>query len=166
VAVYDGNMGLNTANLVSTIGTFVLAAGLGVYFATLLASYFKGERTIRDPWDARTLEWSVPTPPPEYNFPEIPRVHARDELWHRKYNQERAEREQRSDADEMAREGIHMPDQSWFPFITAMAMLVAGSFYANHHMPGAMAAAAVMFCSIYCWALEGPGGYTIQPEKR
>ncbi len=168
VAVYDGNMGLNTANLVSTIGTFVLAAGLGVYFATLLASYFKGERTTRDPWDARTLEWSVPTPPPEYNFPEIPRVHARDELWHRKYNQESAEREQeqRFDADEMARDGIHMPDQSWFPFITAMAMLVAGSFYANHHMPGAMAAAAVMFCSIYCWALEGPGGYTIQPEKR
>ncbi|MDH4574040.1 hypothetical protein [Salinicola acroporae] len=31
-----------------------------------------------DPWDGRSLEWSVSSPPPEYNFPVIPEVHSRD----------------------------------------------------------------------------------------
>ncbi|HEX8769944.1 MAG TPA: cytochrome c oxidase subunit 4, partial [Acidimicrobiales bacterium] len=41
-----------------------------------------------DPWDARTLEWSIPSPPPEYNFAKIPIVTARDDLWHRKYTED------------------------------------------------------------------------------
>lgn len=167
VAVYDGNLGLNSANFISTVGTFILAAGLLVYFVALFASYFRGERTVRDPWDARTLEWTVLTPPPEYNFPSTPRVHARDELWHRKYSPGGAEREQEERADREAaeREGIHMPDQSWFPFITACAFLVAGFFLANHHNSGAIVAAGVMFLGAYGWALEGPGGYTLRPDR-
>ena len=31
-----------------------------------------------DPWDGRSLEWSMSAPPPEYNFAVIPRVHDRD----------------------------------------------------------------------------------------
>ena len=41
-----------------------------------------------DPWDARTLEWTIPSPPPEYNFKEIPLVTARDDFWHRKYTED------------------------------------------------------------------------------
>jgi cytochrome c oxidase subunit 1 len=41
-----------------------------------------------DPWDARTLEWTIPAPPPAYNFAEIPVVHARDDFWHRKYTED------------------------------------------------------------------------------
>ena len=45
-------------------------------------------RRRADPWDARTLEWSIPTPVPEYNFAEIPQVEARDDFWHRKYTED------------------------------------------------------------------------------
>jgi cytochrome c oxidase subunit 1 len=38
-----------------------------------------------DPWDGRTLEWTIPSPPPEYNFETIPTVRARDPFWHDKY---------------------------------------------------------------------------------
>ena len=41
-----------------------------------------------DPWDGRSLEWSIPSPPPEYNFAEIPVVEARDDWWHRKYTED------------------------------------------------------------------------------
>jgi len=38
-----------------------------------------------DPWDGRTLEWSVPSPPPAFNFVTVPMVTARDAFWVRKY---------------------------------------------------------------------------------
>ena len=41
-----------------------------------------------DPWDARTLEWTIPSPPPEYNFKEVPIVTARDDFWHQKYTED------------------------------------------------------------------------------
>jgi cytochrome c oxidase subunit 1 len=46
------------------------------------------ERAPADPWDGRTLEWTIPHPPPEYNFAEIPVVHGRDDFWHRKYTED------------------------------------------------------------------------------
>ena len=47
-----------------------------------------GEIAPADPWDGRSLEWSIPSPPPEYNFAEIPVVEARDDWWHRKYTED------------------------------------------------------------------------------
>ena len=47
-----------------------------------------GDIAGNDPWDARSLEWSIPSPPPEYNFAEIPVVEARDDWWHRKYTED------------------------------------------------------------------------------
>jgi cytochrome c oxidase subunit 1 len=53
------------------------AAGILVFVANLLWSYFRGEPAGSDPWDAWTLEWSTPSPPPAYNFPVLPVVKSR-----------------------------------------------------------------------------------------
>jgi len=45
-----------------------------------------------DPWDGRTLEWTTPSPPPHYNFAEVPIVHSRDDFWHHKYTEDDAGR--------------------------------------------------------------------------
>jgi cytochrome c oxidase subunit 1 len=37
-------------------------------------SAFKGERAPANPWRSRSLEWSIPSPPPVYNFEEIPEI--------------------------------------------------------------------------------------------
>src|SRR5882757_5524252 len=85
-AVYDGNMGWNTPNFIATIGAFILGIGIAIYFAVMIYTYFKGEKSGRDPWDGRTLEWSIPNPPPEYNFAITPHVHARDGFWYDKHH--------------------------------------------------------------------------------
>jgi cytochrome c oxidase subunit 1 len=77
---------------------------------------------------------------------------------------EREQEERIGAAEEAAHGGIHMPDQSWFPFLAASALLVAGLCLANQYQWGAMAAGAAMFVAAVFWAFEGPGGYTIQPD--
>ena len=44
-----------------------------------------GEIAADDPWDGATLEWSIPSPPPVYNFARIPTVHSRDAWWAMKH---------------------------------------------------------------------------------
>jgi cytochrome c oxidase subunit 1 len=163
IATYGPDMGWSAGNLISSVGAFILATGLGVYLTALIYAVRKGPVAGHDPWDARTLEWSVPHPPPEYNFAATPRVRARDDYWHRKHHPERAAEEEKMAAQESA-EGIHMPSQSWFPFTTALGILSAAIFLCNHRWDGAVGSVAVMVLSIYCWALEGPGGYHVHPK--
>lgn len=157
---YDPNMGWSTPNFIATVGSLVLGAGLAFYFAVLVRSWRKGEIARSDPWDARTLEWTTTLPPPEHNFDVIPRVHARDSWWHEKYDPA-AVHGGAAIAPVSCSRPIHMPSQSWFPILTASAILVAGLLFANHHMPGAIAGAALMILSIWFWSLEGPGGYHV-----
>ena len=161
-AVYDGNMGWNTPNFIATIGAFILGIGIAIYFITIIYTYFKGEKAGRDPWDARTLEWSLPNPPPEYNFAVTPSVHARDAFWYEKHNREEATKEKTQHAHaESAHGGIHMPSQSWFPILTAGGMLIGGLFLANHNYVGAICGGGLTLLFSYLWALEGPGGYHV-----
>jgi cytochrome c oxidase subunit 1 len=165
-AVYDGNMGWNSANMIATVGAFVLAIGIGIYFGVMLYTYYKGEKAGRDPWGGRTLEWSIPTPPPEYNFAVTPTVHARDAFWYEKHHKEEIAKEKAVHAKEdEAHGGVHMPSQSWFPLMTAVGFLTGALFFVNHMYIGAIAGGAVMFLGIYFWALEGPGGYHVHPSE-
>ena len=62
-----------------------LGSGDQVISAT---SILTGKRVGANPWDAPTLEWATTSPPPEYNFAEIPVVGHRDPLWAEKYGTE------------------------------------------------------------------------------
>jgi cytochrome c oxidase subunit 1 len=66
--------GLTEYNVISTIGSFVLAAGALVTVFNVVWSLRKGRRSGPDPWQANTLEWFTPSPPPEHNFDVIPTV--------------------------------------------------------------------------------------------
>jgi cytochrome c oxidase subunit I len=67
-----GNWGLY--NLISTIGSFILAAGVLVTVVNVLISLKRGAKAGPDPWNANTLEWFTDSPPPANNFDVIPRV--------------------------------------------------------------------------------------------
>jgi cytochrome c oxidase subunit I len=159
---YDGNMGWNSANFISTIGAMVLGIGITIYFAVMVYTYFRGEKVRRDPWDGRTLEWTLPNPPPEHNFDVTPQVHARDAYWYEKHHQaEIAAEKAKQAAEDEAHGGIHMPSQSWFPLVTAIGMLIGALFFVNHHYLGAIVGLGITFFGAWMWSLEGPGGYHI-----
>ncbi len=71
---YDYLPVFNTPNLISTIGSWVLALGLIIMFANLIRSLTKGPAATDNPWQAATLEWRTSSPPPTENFETIPEV--------------------------------------------------------------------------------------------
>jgi cytochrome c oxidase subunit I+III len=74
VYTYPGNVGWTSYNLIESIGGYITAFGIIVLFANLVWSYLRGAPAGPDPWHGPTLEWTVPSPPPEYNFATIPTV--------------------------------------------------------------------------------------------
>jgi cytochrome c oxidase subunit 1 len=149
-----------------TISAYVLGLGIVTYFTVVVWSYFKGKKVGNDPWDGRTLERSIPSPPPEHNFTAIPKVHARDAWWYEKTHADEIAKEKAATiAAESAHGGIHMPDQSWFPLVAAIGMLIGGLAFAAGNIPAAIGGLVLTFLGIYLWALEGPGGYHIHLDK-
>ncbi len=162
IDTYDSSMGWDFWNLFATVGSWVIALGVLVFVWNLFASLRKGEEDrTGDPWDGRTLEWSISSPPPPHNFTEIPTVHGRDAFWERKYTEgpdgrpvpipagAATSNEGHSDAGH----GIHLPGLSYFPLVTALGMVVAIFGILIHPAVIAIGILVMMF-GIYGWAFE------------
>jgi cytochrome c oxidase subunit 1 len=147
IYTYAPGLGWDLWNLVATIGAFILAVGILVFIGNAAASLLAGMPAPADPWDGRTLEWSIPSPPPEYNFAQTPTVHFRDELWALKTG--RVPREMPPPAP---RE-IHLPPPSYYPILVAAGILVAATG-ALTHVALVVAGALVIVFGVYRWAFE------------
>ncbi len=85
IYTFEPGRGWDSWNFIVSIGAFIQGVATLLFLANLVVSYFKGTRAGNDPWDAWTLEWSVSSPPPAYNFAVIPTVESRRPLWDRKH---------------------------------------------------------------------------------
>jgi cytochrome c oxidase subunit 1 len=74
IYTYQPGIGWSTYNLISTIGSFILGAGVLVTIGNVVSSLKRGKVAGSDPWKGNTLEWFTPSPPPVNNFDVIPRV--------------------------------------------------------------------------------------------
>jgi cytochrome c oxidase subunit 1 len=74
IYTYQPGMGWSTYNLISTIGSFILGAGVVLTIGNVARSLHVGRLAGPDPWKGNTLEWFTTSPPPVNNFDEIPRV--------------------------------------------------------------------------------------------
>lgn len=81
IYTYSEGMGWDWVNLITTLGAFLFAAGVLLFFWNVLKSLRSGVPAGDNPWDAPTLEWATPSPPPPYNFAVIPTVAGRHPLW-------------------------------------------------------------------------------------
>jgi len=85
IYTYEPGRGWETWNLICSIGVVFQIVAVLCFVFNLVQSYFKGRLAGNDPWDAWTLEWSIPSPPPVYNFAITPEVRSRRPLWDLKH---------------------------------------------------------------------------------
>jgi cytochrome c oxidase subunit I len=74
IYTYSASTGWGTDNLISTIGSYILALGVILTLVNVVWSLRHGHRAGPDPWKGNTLEWFTTSPPPAHNFDVIPRV--------------------------------------------------------------------------------------------
>jgi cytochrome c oxidase subunit 1 len=159
---YGEGYGWELLNQLVTIGGFVIALSVLVFLVNVIYTSRRGPRAPADPWDGRTLEWATTSPPPEYNFPEIPVVSHRDELWHRKYTEDdegRLVRLPAGAATEPAESHephghIHMPSPSYFPMVFAAGMPILGYGFVFKNWWVLAAGLVFMLFGMYAWAIE------------
>lgn len=117
---YFPGEGLSDWNLASSIG----AAGMGVAVILLLINIVmttaNGKRATGDAWGmGRSLEWTIPSPPPEYNFAQTPLVKGIDTLWKEKMEGNKKVTPAEPIGD------IHMPNPTPIPFFMSLALTIA-----------------------------------------
>ncbi len=180
VYTYGPELGVTGLNQVSTIGAMGLGFSVLIFVVNLFLSLRSGEPAPDDPWDGATLEWSIPSPPPAYNFARIPMVHSRDAWWAMKHPERMhldpievtplaggpahpTERPHEVVATEVAAAPpiIHMPSPSYFPLLAAagLGLMAVGLLLADAVGPGvipifAITGLIVLFGSIYGWSFE------------
>lgn len=137
IFTYSSDQGWESLNALASAGGLVIAIGILLFLFNVWYSRRNKVMAGDDPWNARTLEWSIPSPPPHYNFEQIPEVRYRDDFWYQKYpelleHEDGHEPEEESEpegapsggADEDEHDkhgghGIHLPDMSYYPFMAA-----------------------------------------------
>ncbi len=133
IYTYTEDMGWEDSNLAATLGGLIIAISVLVFLGNVILSKRKKQNSGGDPWDARTLEWSIASPPPHYNFVQIPKVKHIDDWWYRKYpellegnnqniKKQKIEVEDSSNVDESK---IHMPDLSYYPLMIGVGLTIA-----------------------------------------
>jgi cytochrome c oxidase subunit I+III len=180
VFTYPAAMGFDELNLVSTVGAFMLAAGLGLVFWDLVRPKKKQPYAKRNPWNAGTLEWTQEMPGKPWGIRSIPEIDSRYPLWYQP-NFIRDIDEGRfylPDAEEGKRESIltsvidaepqqclRLPGPS---FVMLWAALTTGGFFifGTYHWWGLALLSLVAACGmIIYWLWTGTAMIPEKPEK-
>jgi len=145
IYTYRAELGVADMNLVSTIGAHIIAVSLLFFIYNVWRSWRKGEVAGNDPWGGATLEWTIPSPPPEYNFTVIPEVLSRLPRW--SVTQMKA-------IPDVPPEPIHMPGGSYWPVVAAVGIIGMASGAVAHTLWIVLASGALLVFSIFRWAFE------------
>jgi cytochrome c oxidase subunit 1 len=165
--------------MVSTIGAFTLFVAFSVFAYNILRSRKRAHLQAPpgpDPWDGRSLEWSIPSPVPEHNFDDDPVVTKLDDFWHRKYQEdERGQLVQIATGAEIAMPGdgsrAHLPAPSYWPLVLSSGLPIIG-YGLIFNLALCAVGGALVLAGFVGWALEpaddldlpahGPGGHDLE----
>ena len=161
IDTYSSGFGFELWNLIATIGAFVIALSVLVLFANIIRSKRRAAELPPpgpDPWDARTLEWMIPSPAPVHNFDEVPTVESLDEWWHRKYGYDDDGKVIRiATVGEAAQDGsatdVHLPAPSFWPIVVAAGLPLVG-YGLIFNLWLCVLGGLLTAMGIFAWALE------------
>ena len=159
---YGPEDGFDFWNLMVSIGAFVILIGMIIFAINIVKTWlgYKAgtiEQSPADPWDGRTLEWSIPSPTPEHNFDYVPVVTDLDDFWHKKYQKdENGKLRKVADGNAIAQLGDqhpHLPSPSYWPIVLASGLpLIALGLIYTLWLTGI--GLLVLVAAIYGWSLE------------
>lgn len=121
---YDASTGWQGLFIVAGFGVVIISVGIGLQLLQLVVSIVQRKKNrdlTGDPWNGRTLEWSVPSPAPFYNFAVTPVVHSRDQFWEEKQALHRHEQ-----IEKPAYQDIYLPKNSSLGLVIAMFAFLIG----------------------------------------
>ncbi len=121
IYTYDSGQGWDTFNLISSLGAYMLVVATAIFVYNFFTSRKRGEVAGPNPWGAGTLEWTIPSPAPEYNFAVLPNVTSRYPLW--EGSEADAESARVNSQEGKTAEELHIV----LPYSTIKPMIVAGS---------------------------------------
>ncbi|WP_085033535.1 cytochrome c oxidase subunit I [Ensifer aridi] len=180
VWTYPGELGWDLLNAVSTVGSYVLGAGVLLFLIDLAANFRVGKGGVENPWGAGTLEW---LPNDVYSTRSIPYVTSREPLWDRPSLPQEVQEGHHylPNAPTGGRETIvtspiharpqyviQMPGPGWPPFLAAIFtaacfLLLTVKLVTIATICGVI---AVVFCLVWAWGLDpGPSKGVIQVAK-
>lgn len=134
VFTFKEGQGWDLSNLISSIGAAFMALATIVLVINIVKTALSKQKVAGDAWGyGRTLEWTIPSPPPEYNFKQTPLVRGLDPLWVEKMEGKKGMTPAEPVGD------IHMPNGSILPLIISFGLFVA--------------AFGVMYRLDYAWGL-------------
>jgi cytochrome c oxidase subunit I len=150
---YPAELGFTALNQIETAGSFLLGLSFLVFLINIARTSRRPRNAPADPWNGATLEWAIPSPPPEWNFDRLPVVDGRDPLWEEK--RKGGGRLPEPVAGTGA--GIHLPNPSYWPLVTAVGVtaVFVGIMMSPKWGPwGIVGSVALLFFGLYNWLFE------------
>jgi len=154
IYTYSSEFGWEHMNQLASIGYIVMALGFLVFMYNLWQTR-NSRRVSHDPWDAPGVEWTISSPPPPYNFAEIPQILGRDHYWIVKENAEAAGTPITSPEAQVDPNSIHMPSPSYWPLFTAIGVALIGGGLLSHYALSFVGGIIAMVGTV-AWANEPP----------
>lgn len=170
VATFLPGQGLEIGNLISSIGALLMAVGAVTLLINIIVTSIKNEKVVADPWgDGRTIEWAISSPPPFYNFKQIPLIRGIDSWWLEKMD----DKKKLTAAEPLG--DIHMPNNSIIPFFVSFGLFIAaiGALYNPLNsvgdgkawgIPVLITGLIIVFGSMLIRSLRDDYGYHIHKE--
>ncbi|MBG9790608.1 cytochrome c oxidase subunit I [Brevibacillus laterosporus] len=150
---------LEVGNLISTIGAIIMTVGTVLFIVNVIYTNAKGKKAVADPWDGRTLEWSIPSPAPEYNFAQTPRVRGLDAFWVEKMAGNKA----MTPAEPLG--PIHMPSPSVLPFLMSVGLFIAGFGFIYHKYVLVFVGMGLFLLCMFARSIKDDHGFHIEVEE-
>jgi cytochrome c oxidase subunit I+III len=166
IYTYSADMGWDATNMVTSVGAFVFAIGILLFLIDIALSARHGAPAGDNPWDGASLEWSVPSPPPPYNFAVVPFVDSRHPLWEDRIEPRAHSRLHEGFLLDHGREALgtglldarpdvilRMPGDSYMPFLLGLfsALLFVAMLLHAWAATGLMVAACGISVLVWLW---------------